>query len=204
MVENTERTRQVNTRMNLKHRRRYSETPHTHTPLARMTSAFWPLQPPHDHISDGHDCAVHHRKGTNVEVAAAFSTVTDAWTHSGTKAEPEQNLAAQSHNLPCALSALNHEPDYYSISWDIKLIMLVCVTWFARSKQQNCGYWKTSNIRPFPHAGVRQETVIFHLTWTFHFSISEQILQKPFVVRNRTKLQLLLMLWVHLCFISSD
>ena len=70
------------------------------------------------------------------------------------------------------LSAVNHEPGYYSISWDIKLFMLVCAKWFARNKQWNCGYWKTSNIRQFPHSDWRclhRETEAITLTCVFLF-----------------------------------
>lgn len=78
-----------------------------------MTSAFWPLQPPHDHISNGHKYAVNHRKGTNLELAAVFSTVTDAWTHSGnwsrTRTEKPGGTITQHtlHSEPCAWLLFN-------------------------------------------------------------------------------------------------
>lgn len=101
-----------------------------------------------------------------VELSSRFSYVTNSWTHSGAEGRSSARTIWQHNHRTYFLSAVNHEPNYYSISWDIKLIMLVCATWFARNKQWNCGYWKTSNIRPFPHSDCRslgQETIAFHL-----------------------------------------
>lgn len=39
----------------------------------------------------------------------------------------------QSHRADF-LSAVNHEPDHFSISWDIKLIVIVCVPWFRKTQ----------------------------------------------------------------------
>lgn len=101
-----------------------------------------------------------------VELSSRFSYVTNSWTRSGAEGRSSARTIWQHNHRTYFLSAVNHEPNYYSISWDIKLIMLVCATWFARNKQWNCGYWKTSNIRPFPHSDCRslgQETIAFHL-----------------------------------------
>lgn len=103
---------------------------------------------------------------TNVKLSAVFS-LCDKLLNSFWHCRRTRTRTTWQHNhRTYFLSAVNHEPHYYSISRDIKLIMLVCVTWFARNKQWNCGYWKTSNIRPFPHSdwrSLRQETLAFHL-----------------------------------------
>lgn len=151
MVENTERTRQLNTKMNLKHKRRRSETGDAHqrtgwhqrSDLCSHHMTTFPMVTNMLLITE---------RALSWNCLMRFPLLQTLEPTLATRAEPEQkNLAAQSHNLQYTLSTVNHEPDYYSISWDIKLIMLVCVMWFARSKQQNCGCWKTSNIRPFPH-----------------------------------------------------
>lgn len=163
-----------------------------------MTSAPWPLPSPHDHMSNGHKYAVNHEKGHG----RVFSTVTEAWTRSGTEAEPEQkNLAAPSRHLQYALSAANREPDYYSISWDIKLIMLVCVTWFARSKIAAIGKRATSDhLAPLP--GNRHFPSNLNI-WLFpsqSFNLSKNI------CCPRLKRESYISSWCfdYICFIATD
>lgn len=75
------------------------------------------------------------------------------------------NLAAQSQNLFPLCSEPWARLLFHFLRYQVNHACF-CVTWFARNKQWNCGYWKTSNIRPFPHSecgSLRQETVAFHL-----------------------------------------
>lgn len=179
MVENTERTRQLKTKMNLtrtkEKQKSHKYDTHTHTieqnDISGVTSETTTVTSRsnlkfQNIVSTGHKCAVDHR---NVRLSGIVCCIflcdklLNPFWHWG---RTRTRTTWQHNHRTYFLSAVNHEPDYYSISWDIKLIMLVCVTWFARNKQWNCGYWKTSNIRPFPHSdchSFRQETVAFHL-----------------------------------------
>lgn len=157
-----------------------------------MTSAFWPLHPPHDHISNGHECAVNHRKGTNLEPAAVFSTVTDAWTHSGnwsrTRTEKPGGTIAQLtvhtlHSEPWAWLLFNFLR--YQVNHAC-LCNVICKKQAAKLRLlENEQHLTISTHQRLP---LCLETIIFHLTWTFgFFQHTLEIFQKPRVVQNRRK-----------------
>lgn len=69
----------------------------------------------------------------------------------------------QHHHRTSSLPAVSHKPDYYSISWDIKLIVPVCVTCLFKKqavKRQLLENKQCPHSDRHPH---HQETVAFHV-----------------------------------------